>query len=297
MVYKSKTLCLALCTILFFISSVHSQSRRKVTNYYTEGTLTAKKETDKVKSTGYVIYGDSSGQDFLDGNWKYYYKEGMLLETGGYIKGKKDGTWKTYHRNGKVSKIEIYNNGTEVGLWGFFNEEGKRTVPPEDYDLISGKRIFLTESSNTSDLDLAVSLLQKSAERGTKEAQFYLGYAYKEGRGVPRDIDKALSLFVKSCEQNEYESCIYIGNIYIDKAGLLTEEMSQNSTNFDKYDELKLKQIKLYQEALEHFEKAKNLNDWLDQRLEINTIKKVIHILTYQSQSLLVQKNLHMISI
>jgi hypothetical protein len=50
------------------------------------------------------------------GDFKFYYANGNLLETGRYINGKKTGAWLGYHYNGMMSDSAIYDNGKVTGI-------------------------------------------------------------------------------------------------------------------------------------------------------------------------------------
>ncbi len=65
----------------------------------------------------------SGGQ--LQGDFKYYFKNGNLSEQGRVEHGKFDGPRIFYFENAKVSKIQRFQNGNLQGLWEEFFENGQ----------------------------------------------------------------------------------------------------------------------------------------------------------------------------
>lgn len=62
-------------------------------------------------------------------------------------------------------------------------------------------------SINTSpNLEEAVGLLKKSAQKGSAQAQHYFGLICEYGRGVPQDFILAKSYYMKAAEQHNIES-------------------------------------------------------------------------------------------
>ena len=51
------------------------------------------------------------------------------------------------------------------------------------------------------DAEQAVYWYRKSAEQGTKEAQYKLASCYERGMGVPKNIEQAVYWYRKSAEQ------------------------------------------------------------------------------------------------
>lgn len=51
--------------------------------------------------------------DKLDGEYKYYFPDGIQIITGSYLNGKKNGVWTTRYANGKQQR-EIYNDDREI---------------------------------------------------------------------------------------------------------------------------------------------------------------------------------------
>jgi TPR repeat protein len=61
----------------------------------------------------------------------------------------------------------------------------------------------------------ALLWLGKAAEQGNREAQNDLGLMYEDGRGTKKDIDKALALFRKSADQNNAAAIANLARLYV----------------------------------------------------------------------------------
>lgn len=62
----------------------------------------------------------------IEGEARYFYASGKLMETGMFIKGQKDQKWTRYNENGTTSAIAFYNLGKKTGTWLVFDETGKK---------------------------------------------------------------------------------------------------------------------------------------------------------------------------
>ena len=61
--------------------------------------------------------------------------------------------------------------------------------------------------------DKALSIYQKSCERGVVRSCINLGHMYEKGQGVKQDSDKALSIYQKGCEDGDPLGCSNLGFI------------------------------------------------------------------------------------
>ena len=62
----------------------------------------------------------------IEGEAKYYYASGKLMESGMFTKGQKDQKWIRYNENGTTSAIAFYNLGKKTGTWLVYDENGKK---------------------------------------------------------------------------------------------------------------------------------------------------------------------------
>ena len=60
----------------------------------------------------------------------------------------------------------------------------------------------------------------KAAEQGYAQAQFNLGYAYANGKGVPEDYKEAVKWWRKSAEQGYAQAQYNLGVMYYDGEGV-----------------------------------------------------------------------------
>jgi len=59
-----------------------------------------------------------------DGNWKYYYDNGLLECTGNFNNDEPVGNWTWFYKNGSVKSEGAFNNGKPDGRWLKYNTEG-----------------------------------------------------------------------------------------------------------------------------------------------------------------------------
>jgi antitoxin component YwqK of YwqJK toxin-antitoxin module len=64
--------------------------KKKYVKYHSDGSMWAK---------GYVIDGEP------DGYFEWFRKDGTIMRSGYFSKGKQVGTWTTYDRKGKIVKV------------------------------------------------------------------------------------------------------------------------------------------------------------------------------------------------
>ena len=60
----------------------------------------------------------------------------------------------------------------------------------------------------------AVALFRRAAELGDASGMVFLGFAYREGRGVVCDDGKAVEWFIKAVEAGDNHSMIHVGRMY-----------------------------------------------------------------------------------
>ena len=90
-------------------------------------------------------------------------------------------------------------------------------VRPDD----PGEQPLTTEGEGQNEAEDAVlSSLREQAERGDADSQFWLGFRYAAGRGVPRDDEEAVRWLRAAAEQGEVDSQILLGGMYKDGKGV-----------------------------------------------------------------------------
>lgn len=62
----------------------------------------------------------------INGEAKYYYASGKLMETGMYEKGLKAGKWIRYNESGLMTGLAAYSAGKKDGTWIVWDDNGKK---------------------------------------------------------------------------------------------------------------------------------------------------------------------------
>ena len=78
------------------------------------------------KTTGGVKSEFTVKEGVIDGEARYYYASGKLMESGMFNKGQKDQKWVRYHENGSISAIAFYAMGKKTGTWLVYDEKGQK---------------------------------------------------------------------------------------------------------------------------------------------------------------------------
>ena len=60
----------------------------------------------------------------------------------------------------------------------------------------------------------ATDWYRKAAEQGNADGQYYLGWRYKDGKGVPKDLKQAFHWFLKAAEQGNFRAQNEVGVCY-----------------------------------------------------------------------------------
>lgn len=72
----------------------------------------------------------------------------------------------------------------------------------------------LSNPKPSVDLPAAIQWLRTAAERGDSGGMVFLGFAYREGEGVPCDPDEAVRWFTKAVEAGDGHAMIHVGRLY-----------------------------------------------------------------------------------
>lgn len=58
--------------------------------------------------------------------WRHqYYADGSMKSSGRFIENEMDGEWKLYYKGGLIRAIRTYNKGIKQGLWERYDDAGK----------------------------------------------------------------------------------------------------------------------------------------------------------------------------
>lgn len=62
----------------------------------------------------------------INGEAKYYYYSGKIMETGTFEKGLKSGKWIRFNESGIMTGLAAYNAGKKDGTWIVWDDNGKK---------------------------------------------------------------------------------------------------------------------------------------------------------------------------
>jgi antitoxin component YwqK of YwqJK toxin-antitoxin module len=120
---KKAGFILGFLLLTMFVSAQVKQNENGLYTY-ADGSLftgTLENKENSVKQSEIAI---QNGQ--FDGEARYYYASGKLMETGNYEKGQKDGKWLRYNENGINVGLAIYSLGKKTGTWVVWDDTGKK---------------------------------------------------------------------------------------------------------------------------------------------------------------------------
>lgn len=82
------------------------------------------------------------------------------------------------------------------------------------------------------DFDKAVEYFIPAAEGNDANAQYYLGWMYESGRGVPQDEEKAADWYQKAADQGNSGAQVSLGHMYYDGRGVLEKDLKEAARLF-----------------------------------------------------------------
>jgi len=89
---------------------------------------------------------------------------------------------------------------------------------PARADLLTGIAAY-----SAGDWQLAMSELEPLAVEGQAEAQFYVGFMYETGKGVPVDLEQAAQWYLAAAEQGEPKAQFNLAAAYESARGVKTD--------------------------------------------------------------------------
>ena len=121
---------ISLSLVIIFLSAfTYAQELQKGADglTYVDGKLYSGSHTafndDNVK-TMEVEYKDGK----IEGEYKSYYLDGSIQETGYYTQGNKDGNWEKFNEKGKTTGVANYKDGKKHDKWMIFDDNGTKRV-------------------------------------------------------------------------------------------------------------------------------------------------------------------------
>jgi len=105
---------------------VNAQVRQNEKGFYTDADGSLFTGTFENKENGIKQSEIEIKNGLFNGEAKYYYASGKLMETGIFENGQKDGKWLRYNESGLTVGLAIYNLGKKNGTWIVWDDAGKK---------------------------------------------------------------------------------------------------------------------------------------------------------------------------
>ena len=149
-----------------------------------------------------------------------------------------------------IAFVHVEKGDTEKAIKAV---QDARKMDPKDVNLI------LTEANlqiKLENKDEFAKLMNEAIELDPKNPSLFFNLGVISGE--QGDIEKAKEYYNKAIELDpDYaDAYINLGSAMLEDDRALVEEMNQNLNNFDKYDEIKARQVDLYKEVIPLYEKA-----------------------------------------
>ena len=75
--------------------------------------------------------------------------------------------------------------------------------------------LSLGRPGSSQDMRAAILWLNRAASKGNASAMVHLGFAYREGQGVPVDAETAVNWFIKAFEAGDDHSAVHAGRVFL----------------------------------------------------------------------------------
>ncbi len=128
-----------------------------------------------------------------------------------------------------------------------------RKIAPDDVNLILTEANLYIKLGNKEEF---AKLMNEAIKLDPNNASLYFNLGVISGE--QGNTEKAKEYYRKAIELNPeyFDAYINLGSALLEKDKELVEEMNDNLSNFKKYDEIKVRQVKLYKEVIPMYEKA-----------------------------------------
>jgi len=131
-----------------------------------------------------------------------------------------------------------------------------RKIAPDDVNLIITEANLQIKLGNKDEF---AKLMEEAIKLDPNNASLFFNLGVISGE--QGNLEKAKEYYNKAIEINpDYtDAYVNLGSAMLEEDKVLVEDMNENLNNFDKYDEIKAKQVKLYKEVIPVYEKAYDL--------------------------------------
>lgn len=128
-----------------------------------------------------------------------------------------------------------------------------RAMDPKDVNLILTEANLQIKLENKEEF---AKLMSEAVELDPDNPALFFNLGVISGE--QGDVEKAKEYYRRAIEldPNYVDAYINLGSAMLDADKQLVEDMNKNLSNFDKYDEIKAKQVALYKEVIPLYEKA-----------------------------------------
>jgi len=131
-----------------------------------------------------------------------------------------------------------------------------RKIAPNDVNLILNEANIQIKLGNKEEF---AKLMNEAIALDPTNATLFFNLGVISGE--QEEYEKAKEYYNKAIELNpDYvDAYINLGSALLEDDKVLVEDMNKNLNDFDKYDKIKAKQVKLYKEVIPYYEKAYEL--------------------------------------
>jgi tetratricopeptide (TPR) repeat protein len=149
-----------------------------------------------------------------------------------------------------IAFVHVEKGDTEKAIQAV---QDARKIDPKDVNLILTEANLQIKLENKEEF---AKLMNEAVELDPNNPSLFFNLGVISGE--QGDIEKAKEYYNKAIEldPNYVDAYINLGSAMLEDDRALVEEMNQNLNNFDKYDEIKAKQVALYKEVIPLYEKA-----------------------------------------
>jgi tetratricopeptide (TPR) repeat protein len=149
-----------------------------------------------------------------------------------------------------IAFVHVEKGDTEKAIQAV---QDARKMDPKDVNLILTEANLQIKLENKEEF---AKLMSDAVELDPNNPALFFNLGVISGE--QGDIEKAKEYYNKAIEldPNYVDAYINLGSAMLEDDKVLVEDMNKNLNNFDKYDEIKAKQVSLYKEVIPLYEKA-----------------------------------------